>query len=203
MGWDILASKERIDTVMKALIVNGISAEFVETGEEAKRKALGMIPEKAEVMTMTSVTLDTIGLAKEISESGRYDSVKAKLAKMDRATQGGEMQKLGAAPDWAIGSAHAVTENGEVIIASNTGSQLPAYAYGSQHVIWVVGAQKIVATKDEAMKRIYEHVLPLESERAKKAYGVPGSNVSKMLVINKEVTPNRITMIIVGESLGF
>ena len=153
-------------------------------------------------MNNSSVTLDTIGIAKEIVDSGRYDAVRNKLNKMDRATHNSQMQKLGAGPDWAVGSAHAVTEDGKVMIASNTGSQLSAYAGGASNVIWVVGAQKIVKDFEEGLKRIYEYSLPLERERAKKAYGID-SNVSKILVINKEVKPGRLSMIIVKEKLGF
>lgn len=98
---------------------------------------------------------------------------------------------------------HAVTEDGKIVIASNTGSQLGAYAYGSQHVIWVVGAQKIVPNIDQAIKRIYDYVLPLESERAHKAYGVEGSAVNKMLIVNAEGTPDRVTVIFIKESIGF
>jgi hypothetical protein len=122
---------------------------------------------------------------------------------MNRSTQSLEMQKLGAAPEWTIGSVHAITEDGQVVIASNTGSQLAAYAYGSPHVILVVGAQKIVNNLDDAMKRIYEYVLPLESERLRKAIGAPRSNVSKLLIINKEITVGRLTVIFVEEKLGF
>lgn len=200
--WDQLAGKETINKTITALKDNGIGAQFVETGEDAKRLVLSLIPEGSEVMNMTSVTLDTIGVAKEILESGRYNSVLNKLSSMDQATQGTEMQKLGAAPEYAVGSVHAVTEDGHVLIASNSGSQLPAYAYGSSHVIWVIGAQKIVKDTEEGMKRIYEYVLPLEDERAKKAYGV-GSGVSKLLIFNKEKTAGRINIIIVNEVLGF
>jgi hypothetical protein len=86
---------------------------------------------------------------------------------------------------------------------SNTGSQLPAYVYGADKVIFIVGTQKIVKNLDEAMKRVYEYVLPLESERAKKAYGVPGSFISKVLLINREMNPERIHLIFVNEKLGF
>jgi hypothetical protein len=154
-------------------------------------------------MTMTSVTLTDTGIEQEINKSGNYDSVKNKLIKMDRATQSGEMKKLGAAPTWAIGSVQAVTEDGIIIAASNTGSQLAAYTYGAQHVIWVVGAQKIVKDQDEAMKRIYEYVLPLESKRVKIAYGLERSNVSKLYILHKEPLPNRITMILIQENLGY
>lgn len=198
-----IPNDEVIEKTAKALQENNITTHIVENKEEAKKLALSLIPEQAEVMTMTSVTLDETGIAEVLNDSDNYNSVKTTLSKMDRKTQSDEMQKLGAAPDYAIGSVHAVTEEGHVIIASNTGSQLPSYAYGSNHVVWVVGAQKIVKNTDEGLKRIYEHVLPLESERAHKAYGVPGSNVSKLLIINNEVNPQRLTMIIVKENLGF
>lgn len=201
--WDTLPSNQIITNTIQALKGNGIEAMVVNNGKEAKKKVLELLPKGAEVMTMSSVTLDTIGIAKEINESGKYNSVRKKIYSMDRKTQSLEMQKLGAAAEWTVGSVHAVTEDGHVFIASNTGSQLPAYAYGASHVVWIVGTQKVVKNTDEAIKRIYEYTLPLESERAKKAYGVPGSAVNKILIINKEVQPGRITMILVQEKLGF
>lgn len=202
--WDQLASKESIEKTIKALKANGIDTKFVQTSKEAKEELLKLIPQGAEVFNETSGTLDAIGIPKAINESGKYVSVRNKLNSMDRNTQSSEMLKLGAAPAWAIGSVHAVTEDGHVLIASNTGSQLAAYSGGAAHVIWVVGTQKIVKDNTEALKRIYEYVLPLESERANKAYNITtGSNVSKLLIINKEVNPNRITLILVQEVSGF
>lgn len=197
-----LADKDTINNTIEALKLNGINALLVENDQKAKEELLKLIPQGAEVFNETSVTLDAIGIPKEINESGKYNSVRNKLNSMDPSAQGSEKQKLGAGPDWAIGSVHAVTEDGHVFIASNTGSQLSAYAGGAAHVIWVVGTQKIVKNLDEGLKRIYEYVLPLEDERAKKAYGV-GSNVSKLLIVNKEVKPKRITLIFVNEKLGF
>lgn len=204
--WDQLASEQSIENAKKALESAGISVTVVDTSEEAKKFVLEKLPKEAEVMTMTSVTLDTIGLSTEINESSDYKSVRNQLMKMDRNTQTLEMQKLGAAPEWTIGSAHAVTEDGKVMVASNTGSQLPAYAYGSAHVIWVVGTQKIVKNQDDGMKRIYDYVLPLETVRARKAYNLPeswNSNVSKLLIVNKELTPDRLHIVFVKEKLGF
>lgn len=200
--WDTLATDESITKTIESLKANGIDATVVENGREAKKKVLELLPRGSEVMNMSSVTIDTLGLPKEINESGIYNSVKNKLAKMNRKIQGMEMQRIGSAPQYAVGSAHAVTEDGKVIIASNTGSQLPAYSYGAFHVIWVVGTQKIVKNVEQGLKRIYEYVLPLESERMKKAYGI-GSHVSKLLIINKEIVPNRLTLIFVKEKLGF
>lgn len=203
MKWDTLPNKKIIDKTIAALTVNGMDAIFIADGKAAKAKVLSLLPKGAEVMTMTSVTLDTIGLTQEITQSSDYDAVKNKLMKMDRKAQSLDMQKLGSAPEWTIGSVHALTQDGHAVIASNTGSQLPAYAYGSPHVIWVVGAQKIVKDIQAGMDRIDTHTLPLESERVKEAYGMPHSEVKKLLIIKKEATPERITVLIVNEVLGF
>lgn len=200
--WQKIPDDATIEKTVVALRSNNIDAVIMNNGVDAAKKVFEFLPMGAEVMNMTSVTLDTIGVAKEITESGKYNSVRKKLMSMNRETQGLEMQKLGAAPEWVIGSVHAVTEDGKILIASNSGSQLPAYIYASSHVIWVVGFQKIVRDQDQAFKRIYEYCLPKESERFKKIYGRE-SNVSKIAIINKEIKPGRITMILVKEVLGF
>ncbi len=205
MNFTDLATQETVSSTIEALGKNGLTAELVQTKAEAKRKVLSLIPEGAEVMTMTSISLEETGIEAEINSSKKYKSVKSMLSSMSRDTEGREMQKLGAAPEWALGSVHAVTENGEVIVTSGTGSQLPAYLYGASHVIWVVGTQKIVKNVDEAMERIHKHLIPLESVRARKAYGLPdtwNTTPSKTVIIRSEA-PNRIHIIFVNEKLGF
>lgn len=197
-----LASDERIEKTIAALGANGIQASVVDTGAEARELVFLTLPHGAEVMNMTSRTLDSIGVSKEITDSGRYEPVRNMLNSMDHQTQGRRMRELGAAPDWAVGSVHAVTEGGTVMIASATGSQLPAYAYGAGHVIWVVGSQKLVRDDQAALQRIYEYSFPLEDQRAREAYG-KGSAVNKILTIHKEANPGRLTLIIVKEKLGF
>lgn len=197
-----LADDKTIMETAEALKANGAEVFIVDSKEDAKKKVLEILPKGAEIMAMPSMTLEEAGIAQEINESGNYNSVRKKLLSMDRKTQGLEMQKIGAAPEWAIGSIHAVAEDGTVMVASKTGSQFPAYAYGSSHIIWVVGAQKIVKNMEEGLERIYEYSLPLENERAKKAYGAE-SSVNKILVIKNEIAPGRIAMIIVKEKLGF
>lgn len=202
MAWDTLADDATIAKTIEALGKRGITGMVVENGAAAKAKVLELIPQGAWVMHASSVTLETIGLVSEIDESGKYKSVKNQLKAMDRATQRPHMLKLGSAPEWIVGSVHAVTQDGIAIIASNTGSQLPGYAHGAEHVVWVVGAQKIVPNLDEAMKRLYEYVYPLEDQRMRTLYNT-GSNVSKLLIFQKEIVPNRVTLIFVKEKLGF
>lgn len=196
--------KETIDQTIAALTKNGFAAVYAENAEKAKEMALNLIPENSEVMTMTSETLRTLGLEEYINTSGKYNAIKPRLMQMDRNTQGKEMKQLGSVPDIAIGSVQAVTENGEVLIASRTGSQTPAYVYGAGKVLWIVGAQKIVKDLEEGKKRIFEYVLPLESERANAAYHMTGgSKVTRLLTYFTDETPDRVHIILVGEPLGF
>ena len=161
-----------VNKVIANLKDRGIDAQLVANAEEAKEAVKKIIPDGAEVMTMISITLDQTSLAEMLNKSP-YVSVKNKLKSLNRDTQNQEMQQLGAAPQWTVGSVHAVTEDGQVLIASNTGSQLPAYAYGAENVVWIVGTQKIVKDFDEGMRRIEEYIKPQESERAREAYNLP------------------------------
>jgi hypothetical protein len=202
MEWNNLAPKPVVERTISVLKEHGINALYAENGEEARKLFLSILPEGARVMNMTSMTLTAMDLDKEVNESGRYKSIRKKLVGMDRATQNEEMQMLGAAPPWVVGSVHAVTETGELLIASKTGSQLGAYAYGSSHVLWVAGTQKIVRDREHGFKRIYEWCLPHEEERARQAYGT-GSSVNKILIVHEEVEKDRLNLILVNEVLGF
>jgi hypothetical protein len=197
-----LASDEQIERTVQALKANGIEALVAENANEARRMFFERIPAGAEVFLGASVTLETLGIKDEIDSSGRYEALRPRMWAMDRATQGREIRKLGAAPDYAAGSVHAVTENGQVLIASNTGSQLGPYVFGAGRVIWVVGAQKLVKSLEEGMQRIEEYIVPLEEVHMQQLYNAH-TYPSKVLIVNREIKPGRITMIIVKEQLGF
>ncbi len=199
--WNELADKATVDKTMAALAKNGFVTYYAENGSAARQKFFELLPAGAEVMNNSSTTFIQLGIADELVKSDKYNSVRKKLMAMDRKTQNRQMQQLGSAPEWSVGSVHCITQDGHVMIASKTGSQLPGYAFGADHVIWIAGTQKIVQDLDEAKKRLYEYVLPLENERAMKAYGVP-SSVNKVLILNQETSP-RLNLILVNEVLGF
>ena len=203
MNYNQLPTKEVIDKTIAALANSGFKVFFAENGEAAKQTALSMIPAGAKIMNMTSATLETIGLVKEIMESENFQPVRKQLQDMDIKTQKTEMKKLRSVPDWAIGSVHAITQDGQLMVASATGSQMPAYVYGAEKVLLIAGAQKIVDDLNTGFDRIYQYCLPLESERAKKAYGDAGSSVNKILILNQEEVKERTTVIIVNKILGF
>ena len=149
-----------------------------------------------------SPSLEDSGIAAEIEQSGRYEPLRPRIWSMDRETQADEIRRLTAAPDVMLGSVHAVTETGSLVTASASGSQLGPYAAGAGRVILVVGTQKIVSDLEEALRRIDDYVFPLEDARAQAAYGVH-SGVNKVLIINREYTPGRTTVVFVDEALGF
>ncbi|MGE5249941.1 MAG: LUD domain-containing protein, partial [Bacteroidota bacterium] len=197
-----LADEARIERTASALEANGIHTLIARDGQEARRMFFELVPEGSEVFLGASVTLEQLGIKDEIDKSGRFNALRPKMFAMDRATQGREIRKLGGAPDYAAGSVHAVTEDGSVIIASKTGSQLGPYASGAGKVIWVVGAQKLVRDLEEGMRRVWEYSYPLEIEHMRELYNAP-TGVNKVLIVNKEAKPGRTTMIIVREELGF
>jgi len=196
------ATDEKIERTSKALEANGIQTLIADTGADAKRLFLELIPEGSEVFLSSSVTLEQLGIVADVDQSGKFDAVRPRMYAMNRETQGREIRKLIAAPDFAAGSVHAVTEDGHVLIASATGSQLGPYASGAGRVIWVVGAQKIVKDLNDGFRRIQEHVVPLEEEHMQQLYKV-GTAVNEMLIVNRATRPGRITMILVKEELGF
>jgi hypothetical protein len=196
------ASDKQIEGTVLALRANGIEALIAENAEEARRMFFERVPEGVEIFLGASVTLETLGIKDEIDSSGRYNALRPKMRAMDRATQGREIRKLGAGPDYAAGSVHAVTENGQVLIASYTGSQLGPYVLGAGKVIWVVGIQKLVKDLEEGIRRIEEYIVPLEEVHMQELYN-SHTYPSKILIVNREIKPGRITMIIVKEELGY
>ena len=187
--------------VADALAAHNIEAVIVDTASEARDVVLALIPDGAEVHSGKSKTLEDVGLYAELVESGRYDAIRPKMFKMDRATQGREIRKLVTSPDVMLGSVAAITEDGALIAASGTGSQLAAYAAGAGRLILIVGAQKIVPDFDAALRRINEVVFPFENAQVQARMGVD-TILEKILIIYGEWTAGRTTVVLVREPVG-
>jgi hypothetical protein len=197
-----VADEASVKRTAVALEANGISVLLAPDAAAAKRMVLDLIPDASQVDHGASQTLDVVGITDEIDKSGRYEPLRPRIWSMDRKHEADEIRRLGAAPDFMLGSVHAVTETGSLVAASMSGSQLGPYVSGAGRVILVVGTQKIVSDLEEALRRIDEYAYPLEDARAQVAYGIR-SAVNKILVINREITPGRITVVLVDEVLGF
>ena len=196
-----LPDEQTLTETVVALEENGFTVDVVDDLDAARNAVLARIPAGSSVMTNTSVTLNATGIEEAIDRGGPYDSARARLSRLDPATQLPEMKAIAGQPDFALGSVHAVTREGTLVVASASGSQLPSYAWGAATVILVVGAQKLVPDLDAARERIYEHSLKLEDARALEAYG-QHSRVGKILEIHQE-DPGRIHVVLIRQPVGF
>ncbi|MCF6470835.1 hypothetical protein FAF44_20915 [Nonomuraea sp. MG754425] len=196
------APGQRLERAAAALTANGFTVEILDDAAAARARVRALIPDGASVFTGASETLRLSGIDEDINAGGRYEAVKPRTLAMDRATQADEIRRLRASPDVAVGSVHAVTETGCLVIASGSGSQLPGYAGGAARAIWVVGAQKVVPDLGVALRRVEEHCLPLENARTQAVHGWP-SAVNRLLILNAEFQPGRGTVLLLRETIGF
>jgi hypothetical protein len=201
-GFAFPATSEQIQTVGDALRTNGFVVEFVDNAAQARLRVRDLVPLGAAVLTAASETLRLSGIEEDINSSGRYDAVRPVIASLDRTTNAETIRRLRSSPDVVLGSVAAVSASGSLVVASASGSQLPSYAGGAGRVILVVGSQKIVPDLETAFRRIHEYALPLETERALRAYGHP-SAVNGILIIHRERLEGRTTILIVKDVIGF
>lgn len=204
LRWSKPADDATLERTAEALRSKGYEVFVADDAETAKQIVLGLVPEGAEVSQGGSVTLEEIGVTAEIETTGRYDAVRPKTRQLDYKTEEGrrEGRRMGAVPDFWLNSAHAVTEDGRIVIASNTGSQLGPIAFGAGHVILVIGSQKLVPDLDAALRRIEEYSYPMESARLFKVYGMP-SQLNKILIVNNEFREGRFSVVLIREAIGF
>jgi len=203
--WERLPGEETVRRTISALKSRGINAEFVPSRREALELVAGLIPAGAELMTASSRTLDEIGFL-ALLKSGKFQWTSlndAVFAEKDPAKRA-ELRRRNINVDYFLGSVHAITETGETIVASASGSQIPSYAFTSKNVIWVAGTQKIVPNIEQGLRRVREHSLELETARMK-SLGYPGSTIAKILIVEREPAQlgRKVSMILVNEKLGF
>lgn len=206
MDYDTLPAPERVQRTLDAVNAHGIHAELMETKEAALERVQAILPPGCVVMTGSSVTLQQIGF-EEILISGNHPwrNFKADLLAEKDPVKQSTMRRQGALAEFYLGSVNALAETGELIFASGSGSQLPAYAFTSRNVIWVAGTQKIMSTLEDALRRVREYVLPLEDQRQKSLGNQAGSRINKILIIEGEPPYLRrnLALILVNQVLGF
>ncbi len=196
-----MPDEQTLAETVAALEERGIGVELVGDLDAAREVVLARIPDGSSVMTNPSVTLEATGIARVVDDGERYDSARNRGLALDRATQLQEIKAIMGQPDFALGSVHAITRDGTLVIASALGSQLASYAFGAASVIFVVGAQKLVPDLDAARKRIYQHSFRLEDARTLEVYG-KNSRVGKILEIHEE-DPGRIHVVLIRAVVGF
>ncbi len=205
MGFDQLASAEVVQKTVEAVRARGVAAEAVDTKEQALARIMALIPPGAVVMTGGSLTLTQIGLD-DVLISGKHPWRNFKndlLAEKDPAKQSA-LRLQSTLVEYYLGGVNAISENGELVWASATGSQLPAFAFTSKNVIWVAGTQKIAPSLNEAMRRIREYVLPREDQRQRNLGNKNGSFIGRILIFERESAflHRNLRLILVNEMVG-
>ncbi|HET6596208.1 MAG TPA: lactate utilization protein [Anaerolineales bacterium] len=206
MAYDTLPAPERVQRTVEAVNARGIHAELVETKEAALERVKALIPPGCVVMTGSSVTLQQIGFEDILIRGDHpWRNFKADLLAEKDPNKQSTMRRQGTLAEYYLGSVNALAETGELVFASGSGSQLPAYAYNSRNVIWVAGTQKITTTLDNALQRVREYVLPLEDERQKSLGNKAGSHINRVLIMEGEPAYLRrnLNLILVNQVLGF
>jgi len=194
------ASDEQLSRAVKGLIERNYTAYVVDTVAEARALVRGLLPHDKSVFTSVSETLRISGIQADVDTSGEFRSVRADLADVDPADIR-TMIGMGATPDVIVGSVHAITEDGVLVAASASGSQLGPYAAGAERAIWVVGAQKVVPDLDTALRRVRDYSYPREHERHR--HTGRASFIGKVLIMEREFLPGRGTVVLVREEIGF
>jgi len=195
------ASETDLDELAANLRERNFEVLMVDSRDEAKAAVMARLPKGAEVHAGKSKTLEDAGIFQELMESDSYDFIRRRTMKMDRQTQGREIRKLGAAPDFMLGSVQAVTKAGQLVVASASGSQIGPYSSGAGQLILVVGSQKIVPDLETAMRRLREYVMPYEDARLREQMGV-GTKLTRVLIMEMDYSPGRTTIVLVRNPIG-
>lgn len=200
-----LANKELLSKTVDALKAKGYEVDVAQNAQKALDDIKATIPKGASVMNGSSVTLEQVGYVDYLA-SGKHDWVDlhAQIALENDLEKRARLRRESVLSDYYLGSVHALAETGEFVIASNTGSQLPHVVFTSPNLIFVVSTKKIVVNLDSALKRLTEHVVPLEDKHMQELYN-QNTALNKIVIFKGEapMIGRKIKFILVEEDLGF
>jgi len=206
--------KNQAVQIIKNLKKRGINGAYHENGQKAAEAIRRMIPEGSLVGLGGSMTL---------IESGLIDSLRQMdIRLLDRYKEGvtpervGEMRRESLLSDVFIASSNAVTLDGKLVNQDGTGNRVAALVFGPKKVILMVGMNKVVKSVEEAVARIKTTAGPINAVRI--GVSTPCSKLgfcddthchppericNHLLITESSSDAERITVVLVGESLGY
>ena len=201
--WSRVPDEATIDRTVQAIEARRVRVVRAATADEAKQALLDLIPGGAEVMNGSSTTLIEIGYEQlQQSNPKAWRDYHAVITAENDDEKRQALRRRGVAADWYLSGVQAIAESGEIVGCDKTGSRVGAWPYAAGRLVLVSGANKIVPTLDDALARCWEYALPMEQQRARRAYGT-SSEIGNIVVIEKEMVADRVTLILVGERLGY
>ena len=191
-----------ITRTVEALAARNFDAVVAQTSAEALEILIDLVPAEAEVYVGTSETLDSIGYTEYFQKNHNDKNLHGKVEAESDPAKRRELHRMSSVAEYIVGSVQAIAETGEILVASASGSQIGAYAFGAKNVILVAGTQKLCHNLSDAMARVRGYTLEKHDEWLAEK-GIGPAPIGKLMVMEKEVVPGRVRVILVKENLGW
>lgn len=187
---------------VEALNRRNVETVVVDDGVQALSKLKDLVPEGSVIFNNTSETLDSIGYSSYVHDNPNYRNLHDEMVAETDPVKQRDIRRKATLADYFIGSVQAIAETGEVVVASGSGSQIAAYVYGADRLIWLAGTQKICPSLSHAIDRVRGYTLDRHDAWLRNLGRNP-SPIGKLMVFENEVVAGRITMVLINESLGW
>ncbi len=153
---------KRIGNLIKNWQKRNILGIYCENKEQAVDKILEIIPISSSIGISGSVTLDQLGIVKQLESRGNkvFNQYKSGISRDESL----ELRRQGMAADYYLASPNAISEKGELVFFSAYGNRTAGVSY-AKNVIVVAGINKITPNIQEALKRSREYATPLNCKR--------------------------------------
>lgn len=206
---------KKISDLIKLWQKRNISGEYFDKRPGAAEKILGVIPKDSSIGFSGSVTLDEIGIIKKLEERGNkvFNPYKSGINREENL----KIRRDASQADYYLASANAISQKGELVFFSGYGNRTAGISF-AKNVIIVCGINKLTANINEAIKRSREIATPLNCKRLNWAAACLKDGICRdeeclfpeykrmccqIVIIEAEVTPDRLKVFLVGENLGF
>ena len=201
--WNRIPSADIVERSVKAIEAREIHVTIAKDGDEALAILKKIIPKGSEVMSGSSTTLIEIGFEDFVTggKSG-WISIRGRITGENDELKRNELRRKSVTAEYFLSSANAIATTGEIVACDASGSRVGAWPFAAGHLILVVGINKIVPTLADALERVRQYAFPLENARALRVYGTP-STIGKCVILARERNPERTTVILVREALGY
>jgi L-lactate utilization protein LutB len=155
-----------ITRTLHALKAHGFDARFAASGAEAKSVILDLIPQESAVGIGDSVTLRQIGAIDDLVKRGSrvinpFTPELTGTSKNRKTFIGLCRQTLTA--DVFLTGANAVTQDGQIMSVDYAGNRVAGMIFGAEHIVIVIGRNKITRDIDEARIRIKNVITPVHA----------------------------------------
>ncbi len=206
LKWQYAKKSERLVQTLKQ---KAYDAYFAESLDAAREILLDLIPEGASVGVGGSMTLEAMNIFDVFREKYQFFDRFQPMSEKERK----ELNQKAMLAEWFVTGTNAVTSKGQLVNLDGTGNRVAPMIYGPDHVVIVIGANKIVDTLEQAMDRV-KCISPANAERVNSRAACTATGVCMdcqnerricnywTIIENSYRTPKRIKVIVISEDVG-